>query len=82
MRYHLGNSTGNPGVRQAYPDPNPRYPVPLARVPGITGWGHGFHGSNGSIGIKIPILGVHACIYLINPIPINLKVVVRLVQLR
>jgi hypothetical protein len=38
----IGSSMGNPGVRQANPDPYPQYPVPLSRVPGITGRGQGF----------------------------------------
>jgi hypothetical protein len=49
----LGNSTGNPGVRQAYPDPNPRNPVPVSRVPGFAGWGHGFHGLHGLRGYAL-----------------------------
>ena len=44
----IGNITGNPGVRQPYPDPNPQKPIPRARVRVFTGWGHGFHGFHGS----------------------------------
>ena len=38
----VGNSTGNPGVSQANPYPYPQNPVPVARVWGIAGTGHGF----------------------------------------
>jgi hypothetical protein len=54
----IGSSTGNPGVRQANPDPYPQYPVPLSRVPGFTGRGQGYHGFRVSISNKIPILGL------------------------
>ena len=42
LRVVLGNSTGNPGVSQANPYPYPQNPVPVARVWGIAGTGHGF----------------------------------------
>ena len=46
----IGNSTGNPGVSQANPDPNPQKPIPVPRVRVFAGWGHGFHGFHGSYG--------------------------------
>jgi hypothetical protein len=37
----LGNSTGNPGVRQAYPDPYPQKPIPALTGMGFRGYGSG-----------------------------------------
>ena len=38
----VGIGTGNPGVFQGYPYPDPSLPVPTARGTGLTGTGHGF----------------------------------------
>ena len=37
----LGIGTGNPGVFQGYPYPNPSLPVPVAGGTGFDGWGCG-----------------------------------------